>query len=169
MKPSLWSKLDAWVRQLAPLTITFLLLLAGVIPLHVPQLEMVAPVLPLIAIYYWTLYRPDLMPLAGVFLVGFLYDALTGAPIGLHAGVFVAVRGIVDAQRRFFLGKNFAIVWLGFGVVLAAALVVNWVLASAFYGAFISSATLAFQFLLTLGSFPLLFWVMMRCQLAVLK
>lgn len=169
MRPTFWSKLDSWARQLTPFGLTVLLLLVGVVPLHVPGFGAVAPVLPLIAVFYWALYRPQLMPAAAVFVIGFLQDALTGTPIGVSAGVFVIVHGIVNTQRRFFFGKSFAIVWLGFALVSTGAFVATWVLVSAFYGVLIQPQALFFQALLTLGCFPLLSWALLRWQLAFLR
>ena len=169
MRPTFWSKLDAWARQLTPFGLTVLLLLIGIVPLHVPGFGSVAPVLPLIAIHHWALYRPQLMPVAAVFVIGLLHDALTGAPIGVSAAVFVIVYGVVNTQRRFFFGKSFAIVWLGFGLVSAGAFVATWVLVSVFYGVLIQPQALFFQALLTLGGFPLLSWALLRWQMVFLR
>ena len=169
MRPTFWSKLDAWARQLTPFGLTVLLLLIGIVPLHVPGFGSVAPVLPLIAIHHWALYRPQLMPVAAVFVIGLLHDALTGAPIGVSAAVFVIVYGVVNTQRRFFFGKSFAIVWLGFGLVSAGAFVATWVRGSVFYGVLIQPQALFFQALLTLGCFPLLSWALLRWQMVFLR
>ena len=169
MTPTFWSKLDAWARQLTPFGLTVLLLLIGVIPLHVPGFGAVAPVLPLIAVFHWALYRPQLMPAVAVFVIGLLQDALTGTPIGVSAGVFVVVHGVVNTQRRFFFGKSFAIVWLGFALVSTGAFVATWVLVSALYGVVIQPQALFFQALLTLGCFPLLSWALLRWQMTFLR
>ena len=169
MSPTFWSKLDAWARQLTPFGLTMLLLLIGVVPLHVPGFGAVAPVLPLIAVFHWALYRPQLMPAVAVFAIGLLQDAFTGTPIGVSAAVFVLVHGVVNTQRRFFFGKSFAIAWLGFALVSSAAFVLTWVLVSAFYGVLIQPQALFFQALLTLGCFPLLAWALLRWQMAFLR
>ena len=78
-----------------------------------------APALPLIAVFYWTLYRPDLMPPVAAFVIGLLQDILGGLPLGVSACVLVGVHAAVNTQRRFFIGKSFAVVWLGFALVSA--------------------------------------------------
>ncbi|MGF1640260.1 MAG: rod shape-determining protein MreD [Rhodospirillales bacterium] len=167
--PTLWSKMDTWSRQATPFGITLLLLLTGVVPLHIPGFGLVAPVLPLIALYHWALHRPELMPAAAVFVIGLLYDALTGTPIGAAAAVFVVVHGIVCGQRRFFLGKPFSIVWLGFALVALGAFAATWVLVSVYHGMAIPATALVFQALLTLGCFPPLSWGLLKWQRAFLK
>ena len=169
MRPSFWLRLDMAARRLTPFGLTFSLLLIGVVPLHLPAFASVAPMLPLIAIYYWTLYRPDLMPVAAVFIVGLMYDALRGAPIGANAAVFVVVHGIIDSQRRFFTGKSFSIAWLGFALVSAGAFSATWILVCVYHGTLVTPDPLMFQYMLTLGCFPVLSWVFLRWQLAFLK
>ena len=63
MNPSLMSQLDEFARGLVPLGITFTLVLFETMPLPFPGSATVAPALSLIALYYWAVYRPDLMPL----------------------------------------------------------------------------------------------------------
>lgn len=169
MKPTSGLRLDLVLRRLTPFLITAGLVLIGVLPVHIPAYGPVAPLLPLMAIYHWSLYRPELMPASAVFLLGLMVDALTGTPIGVIAGVFVVIRGVVESQQRFFIGKSFAIVWFGFALVLAGALAVSWLLVSAFHVTIIAPGALAFQFALTLGGFPVLSWLLLRWQQAVLK
>lgn len=169
MNSALWGKADTAARRLTPFGLTVILVLIGAVPLHVPGFAPVAPLLPMIGIYYWAIYRPDLMPVAAVFIIGILYDALSGAPMGVSAAVFVIVHGIIDSQRRFFAGKSFVIVWLGFFLVSAGALVATWLLVSAFYGTLVKSEALMFQYLITLGCFPLLSWALLRWQRTFLR
>lgn len=169
MRSPFWGKVDAAARRLTPFGLTVVLVLLGAVPVHVPGFASVTPLLPMIGIYYWAIYRPDLMPVAAVFVIGLLYDALSGAPLGVSAAIFVIVHGIIDSQRRFFAGKSFMIVWLGFFLVSAGAELVTWLLVSAYYGTFVEPAALMFQYLITLGCFPLLSWAFLRWQRAFLR
>lgn len=80
MKPTAWRRLDLFARELMPFALTLGLILVGAIPFYVPGLQSVAPSLPFIAVFYWTLHRPDLMPAAAAFLIGLFQDVLSGAP-----------------------------------------------------------------------------------------
>src|SRR3989338_4961778 len=117
MRPSFWHRLDVWARRLTPFGLTLILVLAGVVPFYVPGYARVIPLLPLMAIHHWTINRPELMPAYAVFIIGILQDILTGIPIGISAVVFLGVHGVVRSQQRFFTGKSFAVVWLGFALV----------------------------------------------------
>lgn len=169
MRRTVWRRLDTVARQTVPCTLTFLLLLAGAVPLHAQTLQAVAPSLPLIAVFYWTLYRPDLMPAVCVFFIGLLQDVLCGLPLGVGAGVLVCVHAAVDTQRAFFIGKSFGVVWLGFAVVAGIALMLQWLIVCAWYGTLVTPDRSFFQALTTIGTFPLVSWVLLRCQLSLLE
>jgi len=109
-----------------------------------------------------------LMPAYVVFSVGLLHDTLTGAPLGVSALVFLAVHGIIVGQRRFLVGKSFAVIWLGFSLVAAGASSMNWFLISIFHVTIVDADALFFQYLLSLGIFPMVTWILMRWQRAVL-
>ncbi len=168
MKTVLWQRLDTLARKMTPFGLTVALVMLNVLPLHVPGMARVMPLLPLMAVYHWAVNRPQLMPAYVVFLVGLLQDILTGAPLGMSAMVFLGVYGIVVGQRRFLVGKSFAVVWLGFALVAAAAGAADWFLVSLFYVTIVDGNALFFQYLLSLGMFPMLTWIFMRWQRAFL-
>jgi rod shape-determining protein MreD len=169
MKPVFWSRLDIIARCLTPFGLTVLLVLINVLPLQVPGLSRVMPLFPLMSIYLWTVHHPELMPAYAVFLIGFLQDALISTPIGMHILSYLMVYGIVIWQRRFLAGKPFAVIWVGFSLVAAGAMVTSWLLFSLYYMEFFQPKALAYQYLLSLGAFPLLSWFFMRWQLAFLS
>ena len=168
MKPALWSRLDIIARCITPFGLTVLLVLINVLPMQVPGLSRVMPLFPLMSIYIWAVHQPKLMPAYAVFLIGFLQDTLIGTPIGLHIFTYLVIYGTVVWQRRFLAGKPFSVIWVGFSLVAAGATIANWVILSLFYLVTIQAESLAFQYLLSLGAFPILSWFFMRWQLAFL-
>ena len=169
MKPSIWVRMDTWVRHMVPISVTLLLLLLTAIPTHLPGFAGVAPVLPLMGVYYWAIYRPDLLPAWAAFLVGVLYDILAGTPLGVHALVLLLVQGVSAGQRRFFLGKSFMVAWWAFGLLAAGSAGLSWILVAILSGQILDPRPVLFQYVLTLGLFPLLTWVLARTQMAFLK
>lgn len=79
-------------------------------------------------LYYWSLYRPAVLPVWVVFAAGLVMDALGGTPFGLTAFIFVCARWFVVDQRRFMLAHSFWMVWLGFGLLILAAGILEWFL-----------------------------------------
>jgi len=159
--------MDLLVRQLTPTMLTLALVIINVVPLHIPGFSNIAPLLPLMAVYHWAIFRPRLLPAWVVFLIGILQDVLTGTPIGVNALVFLAVYGAVLSQKRFFIGKSFFILWLGFSLIAAGAAILSWVAVSALHVALVEPTTAMYQYLLTLGVFPAVAWVFLRWQRAL--
>ena len=169
MKSSLWVKLDTIARQITPFGLTMALTLLTVLPLQVPRLGVAGPVWTMMSVYYWALYRPDLMPAVAVFLIGLMLDALSGTPLGINALVFLIVHRLVVTQRRFFYGKPFVIVWLGFGLVTAGAFAAAWLLTSLWHATILDLDILIFRTILTLCLFPLVFRALFEWQRLFLK
>lgn len=169
MKPTPWQRLDGLARRLTPFGLTLVLVLVSLIPSHVPGFARIVPMLGLMSIYHWAIHRPDLLPPIAAFAVGVLHDFLTGLPVGVTAVVFLAVHAVLATQRRFFVGKHFAVMWMGFVLVAAAAAVASWGLVSAYYVRLVDVSAPMHQFLITVGAFPLVAWLLMRWQNAFLR
>ena len=168
MKPTFWQRLDVIVRSMTPFFLTLAFVVLAQVPLHIPGFAEVAPILPLMAVYHWTIYRPDLLPAVAVFFAGLLHDALSGMPFGVNAAVFVIVHMAVMSQQVFFQGKSFPVIWLGFALVAAGAVMLTWLLNALFFAA-IAPAEVAFaQYLVTVGAFPVLAWLLARWQRTIL-
>ena len=164
-----WHSLDQAIRNIIPICLTFLLLVLSVIPTGIPYYSEITPVLPIIAIYHWAIYKPDLLPTWSVFILGCVYDLLSGTPLGLYALVFLSVYGIVIFQRRFLYGKSFLVCWLGFGVVALGAAIESWVVASIWYFSLLNATSVFFQYFLSLGMFPIVAWVALQLQQHLLE
>ena len=150
-----------------PGLITLLLVFIGLVPLGIPHSGLVVPPLALIAVHYWGIYRPDLLPGLAAFAIGLFHDVLSGGALGLYAFIFLVVRAVMASQRRFFLGKPFLVEWWGFMLVASAAFIAEWVLASLYVGAFVRPGPLAIQALLTISLYPVLTWFMIRLRHAI--
>ena len=66
------------------------LMLVNALPTRLPGFAPVVPLLPLIGVYYWSIYRPDLMPPALAFGLGILNDVIAGIPLGVSSLVYLA-------------------------------------------------------------------------------
>lgn len=169
MKGSLLQRIDQWFRHLLPVGSIMLLILINAVPTRLPGFAAVVPLLPLIGVYYWSIYRPDLLPPAMAFVLGLLNDIIAGVPLGVSALVYLLVQGLTSSQRRFFHGKPFRIAWWGFGLVSAGAFALQWSLVSLLLGHALAARAVTFEFLMTLFFYPLLSWVFARIQLALLR
>jgi rod shape-determining protein MreD len=169
MSHSILQRMDAFSRQLVPCASTMALAIIGVVPLHIPRFDSVAPSLSLIAVFYWTLYRPELMPVWAVFVLGIVQDALAGLPLGVGACTLTVAHAIVVAQRRFLIGKSFAVVWLSLALVVLATVALGWALVCAYYGVILASPAIFFQAVVTIGVYPIVSRLLSGFQIALLR
>ncbi len=132
--------------------------LAGVIVLALPirLFEGLAPtpVVPLVVVFFWSIYGPNYLPPVSVFSIGLLQDFLTGGPLGLWAGVYLVCQFVVLSQRPYFLGRDQKVVWIGFAVVAAGASVILWLVMSLMSGVLLPLRGLAAQMAATILIYP---------------
>ena len=169
MKPSLFHRMDLWTRNMLPFGATLFLLVLGLVPARVPGYAMIAPVLPLMGVYYWSIYRPDLLPPSAAFGLGLLHDILSGLPLGVSALVMLTVQGITSSQRRFFLGNTFAVAWWGFALMALGTLALTWLLVCMLFVQIIPPKTVMFQYLITISAYPVVSWLLARTQVVFLR
>ncbi|WP_395826302.1 rod shape-determining protein MreD [Elstera sp.] len=156
--------LRAWgtLGKVTPAAMTFVFALLSVTPLRMPDGLTVTPSLSLMAVYYWTIYRPDLMPPALIFLIGIVQDVVSGAYLGLTPLLLLGTYAFALSQRRAFLGKPFALAWGGFFLVLLATTSFTWIIVSLIARTPVPLLQPALQFLSTLLLFPLVVWLFVR-------
>ncbi len=169
MNQTVWTRLDLVARGLFPFALTLLLVMGGMVPLRVPDLSPIIPSLGLISIYYWVIYRPDLMPGWAVFLLGFIQDLLGGGPLGIHALVFLLMAATVGAQRRFLATGSFTLVWALFLPVAAISFLLIWLLYCLNLGMLIDPRSAMFQYMTTVAVYPCLAWLFAQAQRALLR
>jgi rod shape-determining protein MreD len=88
--------------------------------------QILMPSLPVIAIFLWTLYRPDLLPPVAVLLLGFFSDLLIHGPVGVSSLVYLAVYSITLNQRVYWTTLRGTGLIGGFFFVLLIAELLQW-------------------------------------------
>lgn len=158
-------RLDQTARQWVPFSATTLLMLFGLTPLYVPAFSSVTPMLTLIAIYYWAVYRPEVLGYGAGFAVGLLEDLLVGTPLGSTSLILMLCQWLVFYQQKFFNGRPFHVVWAAFVLVSVSAVILRWILVGIFStSGFVSFgpgiATVAF----TVALYPLVGWLLAQAH-----
>lgn len=121
-----WKGIEKAMRLAVPQILLVLLLLLSFVSLPLPYLGAARPCLVLIAVYYWSIYRPTLVPPVLCFAMGIVMDVLSGGPMGLNALILVAVQWIVRGQRRFLMGQSYPTIWAVFAVILVFSALAQW-------------------------------------------
>jgi rod shape-determining protein MreD len=154
----LLGRLDRMWRLSLPVGSVILAVLLTVIPIGFGQLSSIMPAFGLMAIYYWTVSRPESMPALFVFVFGILQDSLSGAPIGLWAVVFLSAHYFVISQRRLLAGQAFSLAWFGFALLTVLAGILAWGLACAVFMQIVPPVPGAVQAFLTIMLYPPVAW-----------
>ncbi|HKT20644.1 MAG TPA: rod shape-determining protein MreD [Stellaceae bacterium] len=163
------SRDSGYVTRLVPFVMTLIFALVSIVPLNLPGFAVVTPAFTLMAVFHWTVYRPDLLPLSAVFVSGLFLDLLNGTPyVGLSALIFLLARTAVMAQRQLFVNRTFPVLWLGFLGVAAGTFALLWVLVCLLHGGFVGLRPFIFEAVLTVACYPVGSYILALAQRALL-
>jgi rod shape-determining protein MreD len=154
--PGWW--LDARLRRLLPCATLLVAVLLDLLPL--PTTGPASAFLALGVVYYWSLYRPELLPMPVVFLLGVIYDAVAGLPLGLSSLILLLVRAVMAAHQRFFASCPLLVVWAGFLVVAPLAAALRWFVSCLWWGWLFTPQPILVELGFGLALFPLLAWLL---------
>ena len=113
------------------------------------------PIIPLVIVFFWSVYGPDYLPPLSVFFIGLLQDLLTGGPLGLWPAVYLVTQFIVLSQRAYFLGREQKVVWIGFGFAALGAGLILWLVMRLMSGVLLPLRFLLLQIAATIAIYPL--------------
>jgi len=152
------------IARLLPIVSTLLATVISIQPAHIPGDAALTPAFALMAVYHWTIYRPDLLPPLALFLAGITQDLLTGVPPGVTALVLLLARALVLRQRRHFVNRPFPFVWAGFTVLTGGAMLFLWTLYCLLDGMVVDFRGTVFRAVLTISMFPIASFLLGRTQ-----
>ncbi len=114
-----------------------------------------SPLLGFMAIYFWSLVRPDLMPPAAAFVIGLAQDLMAGGPPGLWTASYMASYALLDRQRDSFAGLAGIGALLGFALATLFACATAYLIAWIYFWHAPPVAPLALQLAVTVVSYVL--------------
>lgn len=149
------SRLGRFASIAIPFLTALICVLIGAVPFSVSNGFLVTPLFPLMAIFYWSIVRPDLMGPTPVFIIGLLQDIYTAGPPGFWALIFLAAYAFSVSQRILFTGRFALGPWLGFAMTALMAVFLAWVIASIFHGGPVAPLPFFVQFVASVTFYPL--------------
>lgn len=164
MRPTLFQRIDLRLRQALPGLLVLLCIMLSVAPVRLPDHALVAPGVVLIAVFYWTVHRPDLLRPWQACLFGLFDDILSGGSLGVNALVLTLVHWVVVSQHRVFRGKSFLVVWIAFALLAPIAILLTAILSAIADRSPLEPAVVLVQTLLTIALYPPLAWLFGRAQ-----
>jgi rod shape-determining protein MreD len=109
-----------WSRLVAPIGSVAVLTLIAALPLGIPAGDrFFLPLLPVIAIHYWTLRHDAWLPEWVVFLAGLTLDILTHGPVGYWAFIYLLAHLTATLSARLHLESSLdRLLLLGLAIVV---------------------------------------------------
>jgi rod shape-determining protein MreD len=154
---------------LLPVVTTLLAIVISIQPVAVPDYAALTPAFTLMAVYHWTIYRPNLLPSTGLFLLGLLQDLLAGATPGMTSLILLLARASLLPQRLHFIGRPFPFVWAGFSLLTCGAMLLSWTLHRLLDRAALDFRGTVFHAVLTISLFPVASFMLGRTQRALMS
>ena len=148
--------LNNWLLRCVPLVVSILWLLLSFMPLKSEISANARPVVGLMCVYFWAIYRPDLFNLWSVFILGAVSDMLSVAPMGINLFMYLLTYTAVVNLIRYVNDKTFEILWAGIALLLPAVLLAGWFLMSVYYAEFLPVKSLFFSYMLSVVAYPLI-------------
>jgi rod shape-determining protein MreD len=149
---------------LLPIITTLLAVVISIQPVAIPDYAALTPAFTLMTVYHWTIYRPNLLPSTGLFMLGLLQDLLAGATPGMTSLILLLARASLLPQRRHFIGRPFPFVWAGFSLLTCGAMLLSWTLHCLVDWAAIDFRGTVFRAVLTISLFPVASFILGRAQ-----
>ena len=141
-----------------PVLTIFVLSVFGILPVPLPlEFATTAP-LALAGLFFWSVHRPDIIPLPICFALGLFNDLISGGPVGLWAIVFMLVHRFVNTERQILAGRIFVVVWFGFSIVTAASASAFWIVNMIYHMQLLSPIPAFLMAGLGIAIYPLVAW-----------
>lgn len=131
-------------------------LLISILFLSQTQCFYIFPNFAIIIIYYWTIYRPDLINVILIFFLGLIQDISTGLPIGFYSFEFLILYIITIKQRPFLVSKAFFTNWICFIPIALLIYLLEWVILQTIINKHIEIMPVFFSMLLTITIYPII-------------
>jgi rod shape-determining protein MreD len=154
----LLSRINHGVWSLMPATVAVILALIAIGEWHFPSPFTVPPQFGLIAVVYWALHRPSVLPAFVAFGIGLIQDILGGGPIGLNALIYLLSYRVVSENGELLTERGFIVEWVAFGIVAAIAGAFAWAVMSMLTGAVLEPVIALVRLAMDVALYPILAW-----------
>ena len=111
-------KTQRYSINLLPTATVLLAIFLSVIPYQISSSSLIMPFIVQMTIYYWSVYRPELLPYFIILLLGLFNDIIGNDILGSNALSFLLFQAMVISQRKFIVNRVFIVIWAGFAFCL---------------------------------------------------
>ncbi len=134
-----------------------MLLVAAITPL---ALRAITPAILFPCIYFWAVYRPNLLPIWIIFMLAIINDVLMSLPMGATSlpAILLYILARRKIVRRAFK-ESFAKLWQYYTWNVSVSLFVLYVILSLYYWHWFNPIPVLGQLLLTILLYPPIYWI----------
>jgi len=140
--------------KIMPFFIILILSIVSVAPIMPTGLEEIAPLLGVISLTFWILYKPELTGWIPTIVIGIINDVLYGSMLGVSCLAAVIIR-IMIIRLIYNREINLMITFICLGLSLIIWLLVNNIFRGLFYPDLYNYYNLIFQFLVSIVISPI--------------
>jgi len=140
--------------KIMPFFIILILSIVSVAPIMPTGLEEIAPLLGVISLTFWIVYKPELIGWIPTIVIGIINDVLYGSMLGVSCLAAVIIR-IMIIRVRYNIENNIMITFICLGLSLIIWLLVNNIFRGLFYPDLYNYYNLIFQFLVSIVISPI--------------
>lgn len=123
------------------------------------------PVLPavfIIPVFYWIVFRPDLVTLWGLFILGLVYDSLLGYDLGFTSLILMLSSLLCEYIRPYLNPNRFVLIWGAYSLYSFVYIIVYCLLGSGGIPLFVS-------WIYGVILYPLIAWMLSHLHLRIQK
>lgn len=169
MKTPFTHLVEQWLRRSVPALSVLFFSLLSIVSVPAPDYALIAPRLTMMALFCWVVWRPQLMPYLLTFGIGLFEDLVRGTPFGATALLLLIAHGVARGQQERLESRGFESLWIGFCLVALATSVIEWIVMSVMVDDLIRPGPAVFHLLLTVLTFPIVYWLLGRLQRRALR
>jgi len=139
-----------------PIFITLIFILISVSPIMPAGSEEIAPLLGVISLAFWILYKPDNMGWAALIMIGVFSDSLYGSVLGVSCLANIIIRLTIIKLLLRIKNINIYITLLYIGISLIIWLILHSLIQSLIYIDVYNYYTNIYQFFISLAIAPII-------------
>ena len=153
---TLYSYILLNLYKIMPIFITLIFILISVSPIMPAGSEEIAPLLGVISLAFWILYKPDNMGWAALIMIGVFSDSLYGSVLGVSCLANIIIRLTIIKLLLRIKNINIYITLLYIGICLIIWLILHSLIQSLIYIDVYNYYTNIYQFFISLAIAPII-------------
>ncbi|AHC73903.1 rod shape-determining protein MreD [Candidatus Endolissoclinum faulkneri L5] len=165
MRLTLAKSFSIWIRRSIPIALVAMLAALSVVSIKIPGYASIAADYTSMAVFYWTVFCPDLQPISLLFIIGLLQDIICGNPLGLTVVSLLLLHRLTLSQQQLLIKKPFLFICFAFMLIQLLISILSWLIMSLLHFCLILPDPAVYRYLITVFGFPIMmrFLFYVRC------